>query len=437
MSAALSGFAALFALIFARVPIALALALVGTVGFALLTGWRPAMALVGQTVRDSTLAYSLSVIPLFILMGNFLSHGGLSRELYRAAWSFVGHFRGGLAHATIVACGGFSALCGSSLATTATMAKVALPSMREYRYDDRLATGAIAAGGTLGILIPPSVILVIYGLLTETSIGQLFIAGIIPGVLGILLYLVAVRLSIWRNPAAGPAGPRTDWPERIAALKGVWAVLLLFFLVIGGLYGVLDVWPIYLTFSPTEAAGMGAMGAFLIAVFRGRLSFKDIREVLTETTLTSASLFAVLIGAWIFSNFVNIAGLPGALLGFVSDLGLTPWMVMAMILAIYILLGMVFESLSMLLLTVPIFFPLVTSLGFDPVWFGIVVVVVVEISLITPPVGLNVFILRGMVGDVSTGTIFRGVTPFWMMDIVRLVILLAAPGLVLFLPSMM
>jgi TRAP-type C4-dicarboxylate transport system permease large subunit len=214
-------------------------------------------------------------------------------------------------------------------------------------------------------------------------------------------------------------------------------VLLLFFLVIGGLYGVLDVWPIYLTFSPTEAAGMGAMGAFLIAVFRGRLSLKDIREVLTETTLTTASLFAVLIGAWIFSNFVNIAGLPEALRSLVADMGLSPWMVMAMILAIYILLGMVFESLSMLLLTVPIFFPLVTSLGFDPVWFGIVVVVVVEISLITPPVGLNVFILRGVVGDVSTGTIFRGVTPFWLMDIVRLAILLAVPGAVLFLPSMM
>ena len=437
MTASLIGFGAVMVLVLLRMPIAFAMGLVGLVGFALETNYRAAISMVGRLVIDTAQDYGLSIVPLFILMGLFVNKGGISRELYAVSNAFLGHLKGGLAMATIVACGGFAAISGSSLATAATMSKVAMPEMRKFGYSDSLSTASIAAGGTLGILIPPSVILVIYGLLTETSIGQLFIAGIIPGVLGILLYLVAVRLSIWRNPAAGPAGPRTDWPERIAALKGVWAVLLLFFLVIGGLYGVLDVWPIYLTFSPTEAAGMGAMGAFLIAVFRGRLSFKDIREVLTETTLTSASLFAVLIGAWIFSNFVNIAGLPGALLGFVSDLGLTPWMVMAMILAIYILLGMVFESLSMLLLTVPIFFPLVTSLGFDPVWFGIVVVVVVEISLITPPVGLNVFILRGMVGDVSTGTIFRGVTPFWMMDIVRLVILLAAPGLVLFLPSMM
>jgi tripartite ATP-independent transporter DctM subunit len=315
------------------------------------------------------------------------------------------------------------------------MSKVAMPEMRKFGYDDSLSTASIAAGGTLGILIPPSVILVIYGLLTETSIGKLFIAGIIPGIMGILFYLVAVRITVARNPGAGPAGPRTDWGGRIAALKGVWAVLLLFGLVIGGLYGALDFWPIYLAFSPTEAAGMGAAGAFLIALARGGLSFGDLKEVLAETATTTASLFSVLIGAWVFSNFVNIAGLPEALQGGVSSLGLSPWMVMALIVLIYVALGCVFESLSMLLLTVPIFFPLVTGLGFDPVWFGIIVVVVTEISLITPPVGLNVFILKGVVGDVTTGTIFRGVTPFWVMDIVRLALLLAIPGLVLFLPS--
>ncbi len=280
-------------------------------------------------------------------------------------------------------------------------------------------------------------ILVIYGLLTETSIGKLFIAGIIPGIMGIGFYLLAVRYSVARNPEAGPAGPRASWSQRIVALKGVWAVLLLFFLVIGGLYGALDFWPIYLAFSPTEAAGMGAAGAFLIALFRGGLTVSGTFEVLRETAMTTASLFSVLIGAWIFSNFVNIAGLPEALRGAVTAYDVSPWVVMALIIAIYIALGCVFESLSMLLLTVPIFFPLVISLGFDPVWFGIVVVVVTEISLITPPVGLNVFILKGVVGDVKTSTVFKGVTPFWIMDIIRLALLLAIPGIALFLPGQM
>jgi len=437
MIPSLIGFAAVLVLVLLRMPIAFAMGLVGLIGYTIETSYRGAISMSGRLIIDTAQDYGLSIVPLFILMGLFVNKGGISRELYQVSNAFLGHFRGGLAMATILACGGFAAISGSSLATAATMSKVAMPEMRKFGYADSLSTASIAAGGTLGILIPPSVILVIYGLLTETSIGQLFIAGIIPGILGILLYMAAVKFSVMRNPASGPAGPRADWGQRVAALKGVWSVLLLFFLVIGGLYGVLDVWPIYLTFSPTEAAGMGAAGAFLIALFRGRLSFSDVREVLTETTLTTASLFSVLIGAWIFSNFVNIAGLPDALRGLVSELGLAPWMVMSLILLIYIVLGMVFESLSMLLLTVPIFFPLVTALGFDPVWFGIIVVVVVEISLITPPVGLNVFILKGVVGDVKTGTIFKGVTPFWIMDIVRLVLLLAAPGLVLYLPSMM
>jgi len=246
-----------------------------------------------------------------------------------------------------------------------------------------------------------------------------------------------VKITVVRNPAAGPAGPRATWPERLNALSHVWAVLLLFGLVIGGLYGALNFWPINLAFSPTEAAGMGAAGAFLIALARGGISWSGMREVLEETTLTTASLFAVLIGAWIFSNFVNLAGLPEGLLAAVTALDMGPWVVMGLILLIYIALGCIFESMSMLLLTVPIFFPLVTSLGFDPVWFGIIVVVVTEISLITPPVGLNVFVLKSVVGDVTTGTIFRGVTPFWMMDIVRLILLLVFPTLVLFLPSQM
>ncbi|PIE10376.1 MAG: C4-dicarboxylate ABC transporter permease [Rhodobacterales bacterium] len=431
------GFAAVLALVLLRVPIAFAMGFVGMIGYMLETSFRGAISMVARLIIDTSQDYGLSVVPLFILMGLFVNKGGISRELYAASNAFLGHFKGGLAMATIVACGGFAAISGSSLATAATMSKVAMPEMRRYGYDDRLSTASIAAGGTLGILIPPSVILVIYGLLTETSIGKLFIAGIIPGTLGILFYLLAVRYSVMRRPESGPAGPRSDWPARIAALKGVWAVLLLFFLVIGGLYGALDFWPLHLTFSPTEAAGMGAMGAFLIALSRGRLSLRDTMEVLAETAMTTASLFAVLIGAWVFSNFVNYAGLPEGLRSFVESYDLYPWLVMGVIILIYIALGCVFESLSMLLLTVPIFFPLVTGMGFDPVWFGIIVVVVTEISLITPPVGLNVFILKGVVGDVSTGTIFRGVTPFWVMDLLRLVLLLLIPSLVLFLPSNM
>lgn len=431
------GFAAVLVLVMLRMPIAFAMGLVGMVGYMHETSFRGALSMVSRLIIDTSQDYGLSVVPLFILMGLFVNKGGIARELYQVSYAFLGHLRGGLAMATILACGGFAAICGSSLATAATMSKVAMPQMRKYGYEDSLSTASIAAGGTLGILIPPSVILVIYGLLTETSIGKLFIAGIIPGLLGILFYLFAVYYTVSRNPNAGPAGERTNWVGRLGALRGVWAVLLLFFLVIGGLYGVLDVWPLHLTFSPTEAAGMGAAGAFLIALFRGNLNIKVVFEVLKETTITTASLFSVLIGAWIFSNFINVAGLTEGLRDGISALNLAPWMVMAIILAIYIVLGMIFESLSMLLLTVPIFFPLVVGLGFDPIWFGVIVVVVTEISLITPPVGLNVFILKNVVGDVSTGTIFKGVTPFWVADIIRLALLVGIPALSLFLPSQM
>lgn len=437
MLASVIGLGAVLVLVFLRMPIALAMGLVGFVGYTQLRGFHASISMVGRLIIDTAQDYGLSVIPLFILMGLFVSRGGLSRELYRASYAFLGHFRGGLAMATIVACAGFSAICGSSLATAATMSKVAMPQMRKYGYKDGLSTASIAAGGTLGILIPPSVILVIYGLLTETSIGKLFVAGIVPGLLGVLLYLVAVRFTVARDPAAGPAGERSDWRERVSAVKDVWAVLLLFFLVIGGLYGALDFPPLNLTFSPTEAAGMGAAGAFLIALSRGSLTFSGTAQVLVEAAQTTAALFAVLIGAWAFSNFVNLAGLPEALQATVSAAGLAPMTVMLTILLIYLVLGCVFESLSMLLLTVPIFFPLVASLGYDPVWFGIVVVVVTEISLITPPVGLNVFVLKGVVGNVSTATIFRGVTPFWAVDIVRLALLVLLPGLALFLPQSM
>jgi len=437
MFEAIIGFSCVLGLVLLRMPIAFAMGLVGMIGYMFETSFRGAISMVSRLIIDTSQDYGLSVVPLFILMGLFVNKGGISRELYQVSYAFLGHLRGGLAMATIVACGGFAAICGSSLATAATMSKVAMPEMRKYKYADSLSTASIAAGGTLGILIPPSVILVIYGLLTETSIGKLFMAGIIPGLIGILGYILAVRFTVMRNPAAGPAGPRVDWHGRIQALRGVWAVILLFFLVIGGLYGALNFWPLHLAFSPTEAAGMGAAGAFLIALSRRAIDFAAIKEVLKETAVTTSSLFSVLIGAWIFSNFINVAGMPEALLSMVTHYSLQPWIVMMLIVLVYIALGCIFESLSMLLLTVPIFFPLVRDLGYDPVWFGIIVVVVTEISLITPPVGLNVFILKGVVPDVSTATIFKGVTPFWIADIIRLLLLLGVPALSLFLPNQM
>ena len=440
MSVVLAGFAVLlFLIVVVRVPIAFAMGLVGFFGFAFLQGldltniadfrWRGVLSMASNRVIDTVQDYGLSVIPLFVLMGNLVTRSGLSHELYAASNAFLGHRKGGLSMATVVACGGFSAICGSSLATSATMAKVAMPPMRKYGYADSLATASIAAGGTLGILIPPSVILVIYGLLTESSIRELFAAGFLPGLLGVLLYLAAVRFVVWRNPKAGPAGERMPWPERMKAMRGVWGVLLLFVIVMGGIYlGV---------FTPTEAAGIGAGGAFLIALARRSLSFTALFETLTDTARTSAMLFTVVIGALIFSDFINRAGLPDALQSFVSGLDVAPLVVILVILCIYVVLGMVFESLSMLLLTVPVFYPLVQSLGFDLVWFGIVVVVVTEISLITPPVGMNVFVLGAVLRDVNTGTIFKGVTPFWCVDIIRLALITLTPAISLWLPSLL
>jgi C4-dicarboxylate transporter, DctM subunit len=424
---ALTGLALLLCFSFLRIPIAFSMIAVGFAGMTWILGSEGAMANVGQTAFDAAINYELSVVPLFVLMGNFVTRARLSEELYTASNAFLGHRRGGLAMATVVACGGFSAICGSSLATAATMAKVAMPSMRRFGYDDSLAAGSIAAGGTLGILIPPSVLLVIYGILTQTSIGKLFAAGILPGLVGILFYLAAVRAVIAIKPSAGPAGERQNWSQRWQALSRVWGVLLLFAIVMGGIYGGV--------FSPTEAAGIGAFGGFLFALFRRALNWQSFYAVLLESAATTAMLFSVLIGALLFANFVNVTDFPQALLAIAGQFKETPWLVIAAILVIYVALGCVFESLSMILLTVPIFFPLVLELGYDPIWFGIVVVVITEISLITPPVGLNVFVLRGVLPDVTTSTIFRGVTPFWIADLFRLTLIVAVPALSLWLPS--
>ncbi len=429
MTFALIGFAVVLVLAFLRMPLGVALGLVGLVGFSELSNYRAGISNAARLVIDSGQSYGLSVVPLFILMGLMVDRGGMAKELYRAAYTFLGHRRGGLAMSTIVACGMFSAICGSSLATAATMSKVSMPEMRRYKYDDSLATASIAAGGTLGILIPPSVILVIYGLITNASVGKLFIAGVLPGIIGVLFYLGAVMFVVSRNPDAGPAGEKSNWGERLVALRDVWATLGLFIFVIGGIYVG--------AFTPTEAAGMGAAGAIAIAYFRGALTWKVVMEVARETTLTTAKLFVVVFGAMIFSNFVNRAGLPDALLNIAQGFDFPPLGVIFVIILIYLILGCVFESLSMILLTVPIFAPLVQGLGFDLIWFGILVVVATEISLITPPIGMNVFVLKGVLKDVSVQTIFKGVTPFWVADIFRIILLALVPGIALILPSMM
>ena len=427
MIEALVGLAVLLILAFLRIPIAFVMALVGFAGMAWVNSPTAALYNVGQTAFDAAINYELSVVPLFVLMGNFVARARLASELYNASNAFLGHRKGGLAMATVVACGGFSAICGSSLATAATMSKVAMPSMRRFGYSDSLATGSIAAGGTLGILIPPSVMLVMYGILTQQSIGKLFAAGILPGAIGMLFYLLAVRWVIWRRPDEGPAAVRQTWPERLQALRSVWGVLILFIVVMGGIYGGV--------FSPTEAAGIGALGSFLFALFRGALSWQVLMDILEESVATTAMLFAVLIGALLFANFINLTDFPQALVQISMQFQDTPWLVIASILVIYILLGCVFESMSMILLTVPIFYPLILQMGYDPIWFGIVVVVVTEISLITPPVGLNVFVLRGVLPDVSTGTIFKGVTPFWVADIFRLSLIVLVPWISTWLAS--
>ena len=429
MTVSLLGFAAALALCLLRVPIAIALGLVGFVGFGLLVDWEASLAQAAQVTADTALDYGLSVVPLFILMGNLVTRAKLSDELYAASHAFLGHRRGGLAYATILACGGFSAVCGSSVATAATMTSVAMPSMRRFRYRDDLAVGSIAAGGTLGILIPPSIVLVIYGLLTQTSIGRLFAAGILPGVVAIAFYGLAIFYTTRLNRDAGPPADRQGWGARLKALRAVWGVLLLFIVVMGGIYAG--------AFTPTEAAGIGAVGAFFFALLRRELNLPGLLDVLADSAYTTATLFFVLIGALLFANFVNTAGMTQQLGEFVSKLALSPYAVLWVILLIYIVLGCVFESISMVLLTVPIFFPLVQTLGFDLVWFGIVVVCVTELSLITPPVGLNIFVVRGMLPDVPTSVIIRGLIPFIAADILRLAVIVHIPWLSLVLPRLL
>jgi tripartite ATP-independent transporter DctM subunit len=429
MTEALLGFLGVFAMAFLRVPLAVAMATAGFVGMGLLRGWQPALASTSQVIFETGFAYVLSVIPLFVLMGNFVARAGMARELFQAANAFVGHRPGGLAMASIIASGGFGSICGSSIATAATMTRVAFPEMKAHGYKASLATGAIASGGTLGILIPPSTILVIYGIITETDIGKLFIAGILPGVVAIVCLCLAVVFVTWRDPEAGPPAERFTWAQRLAAVRGIWGVAVLFALVIGGIYGGV--------FTATEGAGVGAAGAFFFALARRTLTPKLLIEVLIDSARTTAMLFTILIAAMVFTNFINFTSMPGDLRDFVLGFSPEPIMVVVVMMAIYLVLGMVMEELAIVLLTIPVFFPVIVGLGFDPIWFGILIVTIVEIGMISPPVGLNLFVINSLLPQVKLTTIYRGVWPFVMADVVRLGILIAFPVIALWLPGFM
>lgn len=422
------GIAVLIVLLFSKMPIGAGMAIVGFFGFAVVVGFQPALGVL-RTVPYTTFSeHSLSVIPLFLLMGAFAFHSGMSEDLFNAVYKWIGHFRGGVAMATVVACACFAAISGSSLATAATLGAIALPEMKKYKYDDSLATGAVAAGGSVGILIPPSVILILYGIITEQSIGKLFLAGIIPGIMEALFYILTIGYLTHFKPERGPRGPRTTFKEKVGSLKSAWEVALLFVVVIGGIYQGI--------FTPTEAAGIGAFGTFFFSLLRRRLKWDNFKTSLTSTVQTTGMLFLIILGAMIFGYFLSVTRLPMDLAATVSDLPVNRYVVLIIILAITMLLGCIMDSMAIVLLTIPVFYPLILQLNFDPIWFGILVVRVTEMGLITPPVGLNVFIIKGISG-VGTGTIFRGIFPFLAADVVQVILLLLFPQIVMFLPDMM
>ncbi len=412
-----------------RVYIGIAMALIGFIGFSYLSGTKTALALFGMVPYATGSFYTLSVIPLFVLMGQFAFHSGMSEDIYKAVYRWLGHLPGGLAMATILGCAGFAAICGSSLATAATMGTVSLPEMKKYNYDRGLATGSIAAGGTLGILIPPSIGFVIYGILTEESIGKLLLAGIIPGIILTGLYMLTIYILCRIKPQMGPPGEKTSIKEASLSLLGTWRILLLFFIVMGGIYlGV---------FTPIEAAGVGALGAFLIATIRRRMGFPQILNCLQATMRTTAMIFLILIGAEIFSLFLSVSKLPMLLAEVIGALPLHRYIILLAILLLYVILGCVLDGIAMIILTIPILFPVIVKLGFDPIWFGVLMVIVLEMGLITPPVGMNVFIIKGVAPDVPIGVIFRGIVPFLFATLVALIVMLIFPEIALYIPTHM
>jgi C4-dicarboxylate transporter, DctM subunit len=417
------------ALLFSGMHIGAIFALIGFFGMVLLNGWNSGFALLGAVPYSTFADYGMSTIPLFILMGSFCFFSGISKDLYDAVHTWLGGLRGGLAIATIGACAGFAAVSGSSLATAATMGTVALPEMKRYNYHPGLATGAVAAGGTIGILIPPSIVMVIYGIITESSIGKLFLAGFLPGILEAALYMIAIAIICWRRPLYGPPGPTTSLKQKLIALRGTWVALILFALVIGGIYmGV---------FSPTEAAGIGACGAFILGALRRRFNWQNIKDSLFDTVKTTSMIFFIILGAMIYGSFLAVTRVPFALSDFITALHLSPYMVIACVIILYIILGCVIDAMAMILLTVPILYPLVIGVGWDPIWFGIMVVISFEMASITPPVGMNVFVIRGIAKDVPMSTIFNGILPFFICDLVLVVILIFYPDIALILPRLM
>jgi len=425
----LVGVVVLFVLLFLRMYIGVAMALVGFAGFSYLSGLSTGLSLFGMVPYSTASFYSFSIIPLFVLMGQFAFYSGMSQDIYKAVYKWFGHFPGGLGMATILGCAGFAAISGSSLATAATMGSVALPEMKKYRYDDGLATGSIAAGGTLGILIPPSIGFVIYAILTEESVGRLLLAGILPGLLLSALYMFTIYLISKRNPGMAPPGPRAPYRERLKSLSGTWGMLLLFLLVMGGIYSGV--------FTPIEAAGIGAFGALLIGIIRRRMTFALVLRSLQDTLRTTGMIFLILIGAEIFTLFLGISKLPMFLADYIGSLELSRYLILSFVLFFYIVLGCVLDGIAMIILTIPIIFPVITALHFDPVWFGVLMVIVLEMGLITPPVGLNVFVIGGVAKDVPLSVIFRGVVPFLAASLIALVIIMAIPDIALLIPTKM
>ncbi|CAG1002453.1 C4-dicarboxylate TRAP transporter large permease protein DctM [Burkholderiales bacterium] len=425
-------FGAMLVMLALRVPIGIAMLVTGVAGYVTLTGWAPLLNYLKTAAWSRFSVYDLSVIPMFLMMGQFASRGGLSRSLFGAANALMGHWRGGVAMAAVGACAGFGAICGSSLATAATMGQVALPELRRLKYQPALATGALAAGGTLGILIPPSVVLVIYAILSEQNIAKLFMAAFVPGILAMLGYLAAIAVYVRLRPDAGPANVERSWPERLSALREVWPVLMLFVVVIGGIYGGV--------FTPTEAAAVGTVGALAFAVWLGGMRWRGFLDCLAGTAEATGMIFLILLGADILNVFLALTQMPGELAAWVVGLGLPPLAVLAVILVVYVVLGCLMDSLSMILLTIPIFLPMIMGMdfhGLDPtdkaIWFGIIALMVVEIGLITPPVGMNVYIINSLARDVPMSETFRGVVPFLISDVIRVALLAAFPVLSLWL----
>lgn len=423
------GLFALFALLFLRVPVAMAMLVVGFIGTVVMNGYSAALSALGTEAFEISVTLPLTVIPLFVLMGNLAGVSGMSRDLFNAAYRWVGHWRGGLASATIVGCAGFAALSGSSIASAVTMGRVALPEMKRFKYGDSLATGAVAAGGTLGILIPPSTGLIIYAILTEESIGRLFMAGVIPGILLTCLFLIAIAIVTRLKPELGPVGPISTMKEKWESLRRSITIVGIVIATIGGIYlGV---------FTPVEAAGVGAILTFLVALFRKSLDKEKITFVILQSLQTTATVFMILIGAHVFIPFMALTHLPADMVSFLINLDVGKTGILILIIAAYIFLGTFLEGLAMLVLTLPVVFEVVTQLEMSPIWFGIVVVIVVEMGLISPPVGVNVFVVKSVAQEVPMGTIFRGIWPFWFAMGICLIILVAFPGIATFLPDTM